>query len=540
MFAKKLFVSYYSTQKNLSIEEIEGIYSIAANVEKLQDSQFGAYLDSITVHWESEEQFVSDKNMGQSIGLLPIRNATKEATGSISYVESTLNGIDEQNSYIDTLFKNKEPVNLSVKGRKFTFPIEDVLENCFDCFLNGGWPDFGGIKLGIDLEYDISKVIDKFEFLFKKISQALDVEYLIKQNYCSLAAIGSLCPIELTFILANLIALTRFTWSGLVKFNGGVLFSLMAMILDPLLNALKLSLRFSYSPFTIYAGCTSKSLVKLSDVSKALPNPTSGWTFKEIADAERGVLSKEENQNNERANNLINKMSEQLKDLSTLDKAEFSKIVGGLRESANADPDPNIFKDLMTGVFTTPFLADNSDLAGVFDIAIKETGSFLESNFLGVSNAIKALSNLVQSNMVSKVEIGAKLMALSSLIALVGALVELGINGIQPCIPLPIYDKDGNQIGTVLETPFSPSELQDLIDNTDFNNPKSSDVINNQIGLNSLGTEETRDPGVLYNPLTDRRFNLTACNKAKSSIISKGETLDFWKKIALGVNIDNV
>jgi hypothetical protein len=142
--------------------------------------------------------------------------------------------------------------------------------------------------------------------------------------------------------------------------------------------------------------------------------------------------------------------------------------------------------------------------------------------------------------MVSKVELGSKLMAISSLISLVGALVELGSKGIQPCIPLPIYDKDGNQIGSVLETPFTPNELQDLIDNTEFNNPKYSDVVNNQIGLNSLGTAETRDPGVLYNPLTDRRFNLTACNKAKSSIISKGDSLEFWKRIALGVSIDNV
>jgi hypothetical protein len=44
----------------------------------------------------------------------------------------------------------------------------------------------------------------------------------------------------------------------------------------------------------------------------------------------------------------------------------------------------------------------------------------------------------------------------------------------------------------------------------------------------------------IYNPLTDKRFNLVNCDRAKSSIISKGESLEFWKRVALGANVDDV
>jgi hypothetical protein len=108
-------------------------------------------------------------------------------------------------------------------------------------------------------------------------------------------------------------------------------------------------------------------------------------------------------------------------------------------------------------------------------------------------------------------------------------LLELARKGIEPCIKMPVYDKEtGEQIGTTLETPFTPEELSNLIDG-----PPT-------IIINEPSGSELDNGSTLYNPITERKFNLVNCDKAKSSIISKGESLDFWKSVTLGIGVDNV
>ena len=58
--------------------------------------------------------------------------------------------------------------------------------------------------------------------------------------------------------------------------------------------------------------------------------------------------------------------------------------------------------------------------------------------------------------------------------------------------------------------------------------------------ITPTGPNQEPSTAFVYNPVTDRRFNLTNCDKGKSSIISKGENLEFWKRIALGADVDNV
>jgi hypothetical protein len=560
--------------------------------ETIKETYYAECLSNLTTNWDGEEPILRDDNITTDLAYRPLATASNNLRTSIGALGLTLSTVDEQNSYVDNMMGKKEPIALSVKGRNFKFEYDDVWSNCFDCFFEGGWKNLGDTKFSISAEFDASALLDQLDFLLNKLKYALDIEYTIKQNYCSLSRLGTLCPIELAFILGNLICLVRFVWQeNIVNFKD-LMFQLLASLILPLLNGVKASMKFSYTPFNIYFDCTSKSLKKVSEAAKIFADVPNGWTFEEILAAKTtGATSSQ----SPRTSALIaelqkiesgplvdresflaaissfktevkNKDTETMKrQAEDLGKSSSNSVTDRAKEIANQAADPKIraieeamekvakannpetdvpevdvypTSSTMVNVLTSPFFLEKSDVTGVFDIVMKEVASYVQSMFESIGISIGAIQGFATQNITSNIDIGAKLMALNSLISLVGALIELATKGINVCIPMPVYDKDGNQIGFNTETPFSPEELIDIIESTDFNNPQNQSGRVPDITYSNQVDESK--PGYIYNPVTDRRFTLVKCDQAKSSIISKGESLEFWKRLALGANLDNV
>jgi len=514
-------------------------------VKDIENTTFAGALDELTGYWDNDEAFLKEGNISNKLAIIPLRSSANDIKNSASFIETTLGAVDEQNSYVDNLFGKKEPLNVGFKGRKFHFEFDDVLSNCFDCFLDGAWGGLKSFKLGLEFEFDAKLLLDNLTFLFDKILNALDTEFLIKQNYCSLVRLGTLCPIEIAFLAASILAMIRFSWQEVVLNFSGFLGDLIAMILGPLLAAIKLGLRWSFSPWEIYAGCTSKSVISLMDINKALPNPTYGWSMSEISDIHNGKVPE-----NDKEKELLRKWSDHANTLSSIDRADLQDAVnsfaGYLRDFDISQTNPTKKPDkASTGEEVVKFLSnvafvENGDIVEIFNMILSGAGKMLENNCSQVTLAIEGLNSWLNSKTATRIQVAAKIMALSTLYSILGALLELADRGIEVCTKMPVYDQQGNETGFVIESPFSSSELTKIMEEAGAAiNGKSQPgvIVENNIGLKDI---EGKNTAQLYNPLTDRRFNLTNCDKAKSSIISKGETLDFWKKIALGVNIDNV
>jgi len=583
----------YAIEKQKATQPRSYGFEITFSEETIKETYYNECLSDLTKSWDDQEQILSNDNITPDLAYRPFATAADNLKTSVGALGLTLATVDEQNSYVESMMNKKEPISLSVKGRSFKFDYDDVWSNCFDCFFEGGWKNLGDTKFSISAEFDASAVIDQFEFLHNKLKYALDIEYTIKQNYCSLSRLGTLCPIELAFILGNLISLVRFTWQeNIVKIND-LIFQILASLILPLLGGVKASMKFSYTPFNIYFDCTSKSLKKVSEVMKTFADVPNGWTFEEIAGVkttgintsqdprissliaeiqkvESGPLVdrqsflaavssfRTEVKNKEiqelaksSANSIKDRSKEiakQAADPAARAAAEAGKkaaesvasTVAGMNLGKNDTPEVDVYpgSSTLVDILTSPFFLEKSDLVGLFDLAMKESAGYIQNNWESIGLTIGAIQNFASQNIISNIDIGAKLMALNSLISLVGALIELGTKGINVCIPMPVYDKDGNQIGFNTETPFTPDELIDIIESTDFNNPQNQGgrvpdiTYSNQV--------DNGKPGYIYNPVTDRRFTLVKCDQAKSSIISKGESLEFWKRVALGANLDDV
>jgi hypothetical protein len=151
-----------------------------------------------------------------------------------------------------------------------------------------------------------------------------------------------------------------------------------------------------------------------------------------------------------------------------------------------------------------------------------------------INETIDAVQRYLGSGTNSRLELIQKISALGTILTLAYGLFEaFSGNGLEPCIKMKL--PDGTE---VVGSPWSAKELGGMIDP---DNIQFYDEVDYPPGLApGTGFDAITNPTFVYNPLTDRRFNLTNCDKARSTIISKGESVEFWKRIALGANIDNV
>lgn len=510
---------------------------------KLSKLGFSLLKDVATLDNEisENEKDINENNIDPNIALMPLKAEVEGIDASVTALQSTLQNLDDQNSYIDNLFKGKAPVRIKVRNKKKKYELYE-LDGCWDCFAKG-WSFPTDFKLGLDIEYDTDLSIKKLSQTWEKIKATLDIPYLLKQNFCALVRLGNLCPIELAFVISSLVGLIKITWTQLfsMDFKGFLVELAIEGILKPLLNALQIGLNLSFGPLENYKLCTMNSLVSIQDIDQ-----TGAWGFK--------------------SEDLYAWLDGQTNEYIAAEVDDKTSIFSGLIEpesgkTFNTENKPNILggvvnrngeiknigeismrladyvgnKNKFLSTLTNPLLSTGKlDVIDAVKGALDEFAYSAGNDYKWVNTTIDAINDYVDGGAGSRLELVTKIAALGTILTLAyGLFSAFKDSGIDPCIKMSL--PDGKE---VFSSPWSAKELAGMIDpeNTVF-----YEEVDNNLGLEpGTGFNAITNPTFAYNPLTDRRFNLTNCDKARSSIISKGESIEFWKRIALGANIDNV
>lgn len=483
---------------------------------------------------EENRTSIDQESLTEKVALIPILDETRNLKNSNKAAVTILSGLDEQTSVVDNIAKAGK-----IKSKVGNRTIEAApIKDCWECF-GDSWkfPKYD-FSFGLDMELDIKKLLDSVEDGLAKINYALDLPYILQQNFCSLVRLGNLCPTEILFLIATFIGLALYTWqeifSAEMLFGGKFLMDLALVgILRPLLNALKLDMRFGVKPLAIYAGCTLKTLTDLQDIDRAtgqygfrmgdllglVNNEVLGSTDDPLLKGAAGAILKQSNLLVKSGENNFSISQEILKPLQK-----------SLIEWTNGD-------EKFWSTISNPLLGYGAlDALELAKAGIQDFGTKSYGKYSILKGTVDAIDSLISTNSSSRLELCAKLNAIGTILSLLYGLFD-GFKGanMDACMKMPVASDDPQQPSTwTLESPFNIQELADMIH---INNIKYDELI--------TPTEPNREPpggysAYVYNPITDRRFNLTNCDKAKSSIISKGENLEFWKRIALGADIDNV
>lgn len=487
------------------------------------------------------EKDINENNIDPNIALIPLKAEVEGIDASVSALQQTLQNLDNQNSYIDNLFNGKAPVRIKVRNKKKKYEVYE-LDGCWDCFKNT-WSLPTDFKLGLDIEYDTDSSIKKLSETWEKIKAALDIPYLLKQNFCSLVRLGNLCPIELAFVISSLVGLIKITWTQLfsMDYKGFLVELAIEGILKPLLNALQIGLNLSFGPLENYKLCTMNSLVSIQDIDR-----TGAWGFKS-----EDLYAWLNGQTNEYISAKIDDKTSLFNGLiepepgKTFNSSGNPSVLGGvINRKGEVKGQAEVLKKLTEYVgnknkflstVTNPLLSTGKlDVIDTVKAALDEYATKAGNDYKWLNTTIDAVNSYLDGGANSRLELVTKVAALGTILTLAyGLFSAFKDSGIDPCINMTLPDGT-----TVFSSPWSAQELANMIDPE---NIKFYEQIDNTLGLEpGTGFNAITNPTFAYNPLTDRRFNLTNCDKARSTIISKGESIEFWKRIALGANIDNV
>jgi hypothetical protein len=590
---------------------------------------FDLHKDASALHQSIRDNKASlPEEFHPDVFLIPLREQIKTLTQTTSSMAKTLASVDDQNSFVDRIFSGKEPIKIRKPGGIEESFDMDRLADCWDCFASK-WkdPEFKqDFEADFKIEFKFNKLIANLESKWDKMKAALDVPYIVQQNYCSLMRLGSLCPTEILMLLAALTGMAIFTWEelfssfsfgglgasvsgflGLLFFNG---------FLKPILEALDLTGKFSVGPINFYAGCTVNSLVKLQDIDKysgqygIKTEEALGWFSNAFVDQRYtqddaiGLVKKlpayiESQTPPPREPDTFSRVELALKG-SDVDevrpgiKDKIRKTMARCTEAMASPPDnaaeaigaarapvstPKIpeqgnsgtterwpkqnssdkffveeppaekklaeskamledaaaGKERFANTLLNPLLQTGGlDVLEVFSGLLKDFAEKIKSQEGIISTALQGIDELFSGDSFSATTaLIAKLAGIGHLLAMVHSLVLLSENGIEPCLKMPIETPDG--VIYTVESPFTEEELRQMTGNKEKVYYSPSVIVK----PNGTGVEDGAQPYV-YNPITDRRFNLTNCNAAKSSIISRGESLEFWKRVSLGKDVDNV
>jgi hypothetical protein len=454
------------------------------------------------------EKELNEDDITENTGLVPALRETQNMKAKMEFLESTFAKVDNENNFIDTIFANKEP--LRVKGRKQKIELVswEYIENCYQCFFD--------IKNAFGLSFDFN-ISGKFEFdycnILKRLADdwemlkaALDLPYLLQQNLCSLARLGLLCPIELLYIIASITGVIIYTWREIFsdQFGLGFLQDLVVTgILDPIIGSLEYGLRVGLLPSIGYVGCVSKSLVSLQDVTNI-----SGGAFKRIEDVYNDVING--------GNEVLGYPKTEV--LDWLSKAQNSL------DTISPLINPSV----------TKLFQNDLDIIELVKAVVSTHGNQNSDLYKKVAGAKEALEGWMSNHRKSRIELIAKIMALGTLLTIVWGLFSIWNKGFDVCAKVPMPD---GTIETV--SPFSYGELKNMLQLEDLQVYRQAVSDTKSELVNSDQFIEDRD-AFLYNPITDRRFSLVNCDKARSSLVSKGVDLEIFKKILLGAEIVNV
>lgn len=522
-----------------------------------------------------------------------------DAEGINSGVVQTLGKIDENTTYIDSLFElgPNDTVNSDVGGRPESYTLSEIYENCFDCFI-GAWNGDYDFRFNLDVELRLKALLDVIQDLLDAIKYALDIEGIMLSNACSLMRLGVMCPIEIAFLLASLAALMRFALTEVIFNFRGFLAQLISALLLPLFNALELASNFAIAPFNVYVGCVMRTLLSAQQVAW-----TGAFTRQQMHDALNGGFRRvqlpetpfrpsdhplnqrirEQNErriqeSDQRIEDRSNRRQERRDERSerrqerrearvsevdgngnpifpinleeqsgrdqTLEANLGSSEDGGLtinipqeeidrfRETVSTMPSEIVSDILLRGghssrVDLQSWLSDRnlvefSDPVEFYILALIESSQVLNSKFLWIKNALAGLKAWAKSNSITRLELTAKIIALSTLAGVLGAIASLLIGDVPVCNES--FSPDGTR---TLEPNFTPEEFLNIIGlpallnlETTPGNEDATIIVDGE-PVSQGGPEGTS--AVLVNTETGSRFSLVNCEKGKTRTVSNLE-----------------
>jgi hypothetical protein len=535
-------------ENSLAIRESNGFVAIRSTTVARSEYDFG-FTEGVTVPDNINNEWVAS-----GIGLFEdssmnarssndINNASRgyvagfesimDARRSNDIVIGTLGYVDRDNDYISTIF-GRSTIDVSVMDRPESFTIDEILENCFDCFLEA-WNGDVDFVLGLQVELRLRELLDTIDFLLDKIAQALDIPAMIRANLCSLLRLGVLCPIEIAFLIASFIGLVRFLITEVILNFKGFLFNLLAAILDPLLNALALSARFAISPFNIYAGCVFNSIIDAQQAEQTISQLR--FTTSQIQDLLQSNNNEVSNRINglsrERAEALIGRRLEGNEEPSNavrsffrnnMNPREINALIFSPRiQQVDARDALNLLGNIdFLDFLNSPNLMAARDPLDFIKTILAENSKRFNEIFAWIENGLNGLRQFIRQNSVSRLEIAAKIIALSQIISLLVVLYRLIAGDVDVC------KTERNEDGSLSFIPqMTPEELFPSLPLNDMYQyvPPGSRIINGNIVV------EPSD-GYIYNPTTNNSFPILRCETGKAPILSNTELLQLLQQLS--------
>jgi hypothetical protein len=535
-------------ENSLAIRESNGFVAIRSTTVASSEYDFGftegvTVPDNINSEWVAAGVGLFEDSSINSRSSNDINNASRgyvagfesimDARRSNDIVIGTLGYVDRDNDYISTIF-GRSSIDVSVMDRPESFTIDEILENCFDCFLEA-WNGDIDFVLGLQVELRLRELLDVLDFLLDKIALALDIPAMIRANLCSLLRLGILCPIEIAFLIASFIGLLRFLITEVILNFKGFLFNLLAAILDPLLNALALSARFAISPFNIYAGCVFNSIIDAQQAEQTISQLR--FTTSQIQD----LLQGNNNEVSNRINGLSRERTEAMLGRRLQDNEEPSNAVRSFFRN-NMNPreinalifspriqqvDPRDALNLLGNIdfldfLNSPNLMAARDPLDFIKTILAENSRRFNEIFAWIENGLNGLRLFIRQNSVSRLEIAAKIIALSQIISLLVVLYRLIAKDVDVC------KAERNDDGSLSYIPqITPEELFPSLPLNDMFQyvPPGARIINGNIVV------EPSD-GYIYNPTTNNSFPILRCETGKAPILTNTELLQLLQQLS--------
>lgn len=512
-----VYLELKDIKKELSKKEKDEIIKAEAESVDLNSNAFELNRDSSFTYsdvrlevileglnlYESDNQNVKPEGVpiGHALGMG--YDSVLEAEEVNASVISVLGQVDGNTSYIESLFGQElDTIQIDMAGRPENYSAKELWTNCFDCFFNA-WNPNSDFAFNLDTEIRVSGLLDVLQDLINAMRYALDIPAIILSNICSLQRLGVLCPIEIAFLIASLVALLRFTINEVILGFPDFLEELVVALLIPLLNIIEVSASFSISPFKTYMGCVFKTMLSTDQVA---------WTGKFTRAQMHDILNgKNDSQRiqfipREAKTELLQKA----KDWSENTLNDI--LLNGSGPSPGAD-----LLDLLN-------IADTIDPIELFKTALIESNDKLTNVYNWIQNTLGALKTFVQGRSVNRMELIAKIIALSTLIGVLVAIGRMIAGNVDVCEEVV---EDGV---TYVDPKFTPEEFLSLIGMPEYIkvvsrfNPENETII-------VEGNPTTPIESVVVNDVTNNRFTLVNCEKGRVRKVSNIELKQILRDI---------
>lgn len=484
-------------------------YELFANKDKAKAE---IYLEGIGL-FEARQQDISSNGMPSDSAHLLGYGVVRDLEVQSSSVIQTLNRVDSERSYIEAVLNRdlSEPQEYWLGDLSFEQVGTFLWENCLDCF-HRGWSNMD-FRFGLGIEFNTRQLLRDIRAVLNRLKFTLDIPTQILSNTCALMNLGLLCPVEIGFMIASLVGLTRFLILQVTN-QGGFLKKLLYSILNALLRPLGIAFNLTVAPINLYAFCVTQ---KVETIIRAInetyrrtgseelelyeenrPDPPRGSVFgrQEVGRALSG----------DQTSPAYLQAEEQgyVQDSSPRTQEHRAQITSG--NSWDTSRDDNLAAYTTFASLLSPLEGAN---AGISDFVSKANQSAQ-----WVQVMLSSLKAHARENSLNKMEVMASILACTTLISLLGAFARLITNNIPVCEAV-----DDNEItdsllggpGPFIVPNFSPAEMLEIMDPLNALQVERNSIL---LDGNIIETDNINNV-VLVNSLTKNKFNLISCEKGK-------------------------